>query len=713
MAKGAVIARILSEYDAKGTKQARKDLGELEKNFGEFGKKAKEGFGLAAAASAGLAVAFGVDAVKAAMGEQQAMAVLNNTLHNTVGANEAVMSSTEAYIKQAALRYNFTTDQLIPSLGTLVVATKNVSQAESLQKLAMDISIGRGKDLNAVSLALAKAYVGNFSALKRLGVPLSESIIKHKDFNAAVKELTASMGGNAAAAADTFAGRVGRIGIAFDIVKKTIGNAIIVALQPFLDKFMQFLPQIEKWLDQNAKKIAAFFVTGISYGVAFAQVLFDIFSFVARNIKVFAELGAVLVAVYAGTKIAGAVTTFINAINTIIKVFKALRAAALGTALAEGIATDGASLAIGVAAATAAFVGINALMNKFDKDAAKNANSMGGIKFNFKGLTTTADDYLKGLTKVNSATSTNSNLTALQIKLLAELKKMGIVPTSVNDPIELEAARLNLLKQGNVEQQAKLQALIDATQAQIDLNTATLRYNDILTVLGDNHVSSAEVALLASKWGISQNAVVAYIAQVTGASAFDPKDLASPGAVAAAGWTNALAMLNNYYDGLKNPPTITIPGVTPNATSKTGTGGASGAGTDFMGNPITSAAQAAADAAQEAADAAAALTANFPDEQATAANGGILVPGTGQYLGSRFVPPQYTFASTADFGASMGSGVMGASGSAKGNEMGAGTIVVNVAGSVISQSDLVSAVRNGILQDQLSGRSIAFDKAVL
>lgn len=665
MAKGAIIARILSEYDAKGTKAASKDLGELEKHFGEFGKKAKEAFGLAAAASAGLAVAFGVDAVKAAMGEQQAMAVLNNTLHNTVGANEAVMTSTEAYIKQAALRYNFTTDQLIPSLETLVVATKNVSQAEGLQKLAMDISVGRGKDLNAVSLALAKAYDGNFSALKRLGVPLSETIIKHHDFNAAVKELTASMGGNAAAAADTFAGRVGRIGIAFDIVKKTIGNAIIVALQPFLDKFMQFLPQIEKWLDQNAKKIAAFFITGISYGVAFAQVLFDVFSFVARNIKVFAELGAVIVAIWAGTKVASGISSFLTGVNTIIKVFKALRSAAIGASLAEGIATDGASIAAGIAAAAAGLVAINILMDKFDKNAAKNANSMGGIKFNFKGLTTTADDYLKGLTKVNGATATNSNLTALQIKLLAELKKMGIVPTSVNDPIELEAARLNLLKQGNIEQQAKVQALIDATNAQIDANTATMRYSDILTVLADQHISSEEISVLAAKWGVSQDAVIAYVAEVTGAAAFDPTELGSAGAVAKQGWTSASAELNQYFDALgvlsdhhisaEEVVALSVKwGVSQDAViaylakltgaaafdpKDLGSPGAVAADGwknaldslnkyyDGLANPpavstvtgqsktgsTQDATQAAADAAQAAADAAAALTANFPD----------------------------------------------------------------------------------------------------
>ena len=663
MAKGAVIARILSEYDAKGTKQARKDLAELEKNFGEFGKKAKEAFALAAVAATGMAVAFGVSAVKSAMAEQQAMAVLNNTLHNTVGANEAVMASTEAYIKQAALRYNFTTDQLIPSLSTLVVATKDVSKAENLQHLAMDISIGRGKDLNAVSVALGKAYDGNFNALKRLQIPLSESIIKNKDFNAAIKELTASMGGNAAAAADTFAGRVGRIGIAFDIVKKTIGNAIIVALQPFLDKFMQFLPQIESWLDKNSKKIAAFFVTGISYGVAFAQTLFDIFSFVARNIKVFAELGAVVIAVFVGTKIAAGVSALITAINTIIKTMKVLREASLAAGFAEAIATGGISAAAGLAAATAAFIGINIALDKFDKNVQKNANSMGDIKFNFKGLTTTAADYLKGLTGVNGATSTNTKLTAEQIKVLAELKKMGVVPTGSNatDPVELEAARLNLIKQGNIEELNKIQTLQNAIAVQVDLNTATQRYNDILTVLADSHISSEEVALLAQKWGISQDQVVAYIAKITGAAAFDPKDFASPGAVAADGWTNALAMLNKYYDGLKTPPTINIPVATVMSQS-------SNTGIDFT-NP------------------------SVPSSPLGMAFEGAPVSSFNSSLMS---------ASGGDVGlnAKYGTGQVGNT-----------TIIIQ--GNVQTKSDTVASIRQDLLQGQLSGKPVSFSVSAL
>jgi hypothetical protein len=679
MAKGAVIARILSEYDAKGTKQARKDLAELQGKFSEFGKKATEAFAAVAAASAAMAIAFGVEAVKAAMSEQKAMAVLNNTLHNTVGANEAVMASTEAYIKQAAVRYNFTTDQIIPSLQSLVVATKDVSKAETLQHLAMDISANKGKDLNEVSLAIAKAYLGNFNALKRMGVPLSETIIKHKDFTAAIKELNASFGGSAAAAADTFAGRIGRIGIAFDIVKKTIGNAIIVALQPFLDKFIAALPKIQAWLDTNSKKIAAFFITGISYGAAFGQTLYEIFNFVATNMKAFAELGAVLIAIFAGVKIAAGISAFIEGITTIVKVMKVLREASLAAGFAEAIATGGVSAAAGLAAATAAFVGINVVLNKFDDNVKKNSKNVGDIKFNFKGLTSTATDYIKGLNGINTATSTNTKLTKDQIATLDLLKKMGVTPTDQTqyDAIEQKAALLNLQKQSNNEEQARVQALLDSTQAQITANAAIARYNDILTVLADNHVSSAEVALLADKWGISQNAVVAYIAQVTGAAAFDPKDLGSPGAVAAQGWTNALAELNAYYDKLGHAPVVsspltmvtppTLPSVNPPSVVTPSISTTPSASSVFTSST---------------------LPYNIP----STVLGGIVLPNTPTAsFGATDTAAQY------GFGANFMSGTSGATGNT--------TIIVN--GNVQTKSDNVASIRQDLLQGQLSGKAVS------
>ena len=726
MAKGAVIARILSEYSDKGTKAAIKDLAHAEKKFSDFGNKVGKAFAVAAAASAAFAIKLGVDSVKAAMAEQESIAVLTKTLQNVTGATNDQIDSVDRYIKQTMFRLNVQDDLLRPSLQALVIATHDVSKAEGLQQVALDVSANRGKDLTAVSIALAKAYAGNFNALKRLGIPLSETLIKSKDFVGVVKELESATKGSAAAAADTFAGRIGRIGLAFEEVKKTIGNAIIVALEPFLNKLTQALPQIEKWLDSNSKKIAAFFINGITYGVAFAKMLYDTFTFVANNIKVFAELGAVIAAIWVGSKTAAAVAGFITLVQSIIKVFKALRTAALGAAFAEAIATGGASAAVGLAAATAAFILVNAGLNKFEKDAAKTGASVGDLKFNFKGLAVSAGDYLKGLKGINTATSAGNSLTAQQIKVLAQLKKMGIVPTTSTDPIELEAARLNLLKQGTLEEKARIDAIIAATAAQLASNEAITRYADLLAALADNKISTEEISVLASKWGISTVAVEEYIARIYAANSTPGNDsaimklyeawgltkeeatkyidfaraladeklssaeienlmakwgltreqvlayakqvqdgtvfsstFADPGKAAKASWDEALAALNAYLAAVAG------------GISGTGTGGGGGGGGSAIGSTGgfgTSLPQYVLDQNPELA-AAIGATANRTVD-------------------------------IANLGSTATSGMGGAGGSATTN------VTVNVQGSVTSEADLISTIRQSSLNSQLSGKQI-------
>jgi len=56
MAVGAIVARILTQYSDKGSKAAQKDIAKLGKSFDAFGAKATKAFGVAALASAALAL---------------------------------------------------------------------------------------------------------------------------------------------------------------------------------------------------------------------------------------------------------------------------------------------------------------------------------------------------------------------------------------------------------------------------------------------------------------------------------------------------------------------------------------------------------------------------------------------------------------------------------------------------------------------------------
>ena len=179
--------------------------------------------------------------------------------------------------------------------------------------------------------------------------------------------------------------------------------------------------------------------------------MYDMFSFVAKNIKVFATLGAVIIAAFFGAKVAGAVAALIGGIRAIITVMKALRTVSLASAAATALATGGISAAAGAAAFGIALVGIGIAANKFNKDSDKAADSLGKFDFNAKGFTATADDYTKG---IDGMTTSTQKLTAAELAaakasaLLLKLQgKFGLKGLKETDPITLEAIRKNQLKQ--------------------------------------------------------------------------------------------------------------------------------------------------------------------------------------------------------------------------------------------------------------------------
>jgi hypothetical protein len=128
-------------------------------------------------------------------------------------------------------------DQLRPALGRLVRSTGDITKAQDLLTTALDISTATGKPLETVANALGKAYDGNTAALGKLGIGLSSAELKTMDFTEVQTKLTELFGGAAAANADTYAGRIARMQVAFDEAKETIGFALL----PILEKVINFI----------------------------------------------------------------------------------------------------------------------------------------------------------------------------------------------------------------------------------------------------------------------------------------------------------------------------------------------------------------------------------------------------------------------------------------------------------------------------------------
>ena len=522
MAVGAVVARIITQYSDKGSKAASRDINKLGKSFDKFAGKVGKAFGIAAAASAAFAIKVGTDAVKGAMADQKQQVALATALRNTTGATDEAIAATVKYLDAKELLVGVDNAELIPSLQTLVQATKDVTQAQILQNLALDISAGTGKNLEAVSLALAKALGGNVGALTRLGVPLDAAAVKSKDLNAILVSLGETFAGQAGKRAETFEFRMMRLQLAFNQVLDQLGYAFIPVLENFAQILMtKVIPAVQTFIDENGEKLVGALTQGLKAVVGFGFVIFKVFSFVAKN----KTICTALCAIFAATFVASKVVAFVMAIQGLVKAYKAIRAAALAAAAAQAAATGGISVAAavaGVAAFTATLGGLYLAVRTANGAMDNLETTSKDIEFSFDGLDGTTDDLLKSLKGMNvnlgKATGATKALTKEQkllIALQAALAKLsGKTATTETDPIQLEAARLNLVKQGNMLEGQRIAQLLQARAAADEAAKATQRYNDILLALADTKITPQEFDVLALKWGITTNAAQLYVQSI-------------------------------------------------------------------------------------------------------------------------------------------------------------------------------------------------------
>lgn len=219
----------------QGLNKASKQTMTFNQKVAKYAKIGATAF-LGLASAVGIAsIKLGMDAVKAAAEDELSQKKLAKALQNTTKATSKQISATEKWITSQQLSKGIADTKLRPALANLARVTKDVTKAQDLTTLAMDISAATGKDLETVSLALSKAYGGNLGALKKLGIPLDESIIKSKDFNAATTVLSDTFGGAATANTETYAGKMAILSQSMGEIKEQIGTALMPYFMKFTD----------------------------------------------------------------------------------------------------------------------------------------------------------------------------------------------------------------------------------------------------------------------------------------------------------------------------------------------------------------------------------------------------------------------------------------------------------------------------------------------
>jgi hypothetical protein len=441
---GGVLISIAAQFVGnKAFKQTDTAVDKLNKNVKSLGRN------LGLALGTGAILAFGKSAVKAAAADEKAQKQLALALKN-VGLGRDVAAS-EEFINKLSREFGVIDDQLRPAYQTLAVATRDSAEAQKLLQIALDISASTGKDLGSVTSALSKAFLGNNTALAKLGVGISKADLKAGKFDDIMNKLAKTFKGAASQSANTFSGKMDRLAVSIDNAKEILGQGLIDSVMILTGS---------TGIEELQIKIENF-ATSASEGFK------KLATFVKENLTLLKGISAVMISMFVATNLIMGIAKLITAIKVLNETYKALRATALATAIAEMFALNPYGAAFMVAGMVAligiTIKGVDALTEAWNNASAAKDYALDPKKYD--NAATAFDKQFKGQQKLVKGAKV---LTAEEIKTL-NAKKLQLAIDKAKlalgkgedvfdiNKIQLAAAQLNQAEQlGKVTNQAQL-----------------------------------------------------------------------------------------------------------------------------------------------------------------------------------------------------------------------------------------------------------------
>ena len=211
----SVIIKLLSKFDDSGLRKAKSGFGGLSKTLGAVGI----GFGLKAVTDTLM------EAAKAAAADAKSTQLLNIQLTRNAGATAASLKENDKFIESLSLQTGIMDDDLRPSMAKFGNVTKNVKDAQKLLKITLDGAAGSGKNQEKIANAVAKAYAGNTTSLKKM----FPELMKSKDV---LGDFAKTYEGLAVANADPFM----KFNNSMDILKEKLGVIVLPLIISAIDE---------------------------------------------------------------------------------------------------------------------------------------------------------------------------------------------------------------------------------------------------------------------------------------------------------------------------------------------------------------------------------------------------------------------------------------------------------------------------------------------
>lgn len=263
------------------------------------------------------AVGFGLyKATQAAAEDAQQQVMLATTMRNTAAATNEQIASTERWITAQGKAFGIADDQLRPALASLVTATGDVTKAQSLAGVAMDIAAAKGIDVETAANALSKAYAGSTTSLGKMLPGIDKAVLASGDFAAIQAEVARIVGGQAAKAADTEAGARAKANVALNEAIESLGTSFLPIMTDVTNMITtKVVPAIQRFADWFGKLDQGTKQGILGFGV-FLAALGPVVSILGAGVKGFGLLTGGILGTYKATaKAVGGVKNLVDGIT--------------------------------------------------------------------------------------------------------------------------------------------------------------------------------------------------------------------------------------------------------------------------------------------------------------------------------------------------------------------------------------------------------------
>ena len=216
-----LLVNAVATWNGKALQKGQKQISGFDKTVKQLGKT------FAGVFTAQKILAYGKASVQAFIADDKAAKVLSRTLTN-LGLAFAD-PSIKTFISDLEKQYGVLDDFLRPAYQKLLTTTGDLTKSQDLLKTALDLSAQSGESVVSVASDLGRAYAGNTKGLQKYGLGLTKAQLAAMSFEDILEKITEISTGQAAAAANTYAGKLDKLNVAAANASETIGGALVDA----------------------------------------------------------------------------------------------------------------------------------------------------------------------------------------------------------------------------------------------------------------------------------------------------------------------------------------------------------------------------------------------------------------------------------------------------------------------------------------------------